>query len=78
MSTSDALVFRWTWRPRDGAYSRDAQQHHGGSRSILNELAPDLDRDYSNNQETLPLKSARLEVDVQRAGVSMDLGPTRR
>ena len=56
---------------------RDAQQHHGGSRSILHGLAPDLDSDYSNDQATLPLRSARSEVDVRRAGVSMDLGSTR-
>ena len=76
-STSDALVFRWTWDPRDSACGRDAQQHHGGSRSILHGLAPDLDSDYSNDQATLPLRSARSEVDVQRAGVSMELGSTR-
>ena len=51
--------------------------HHGGSRSILHGLAPDLDSDYSNDQATLPLRSARSEVDVQRAGVSMELGSTR-
>ena len=48
------------------------------SRSVLHGLAPDLDSDYSNDQATLPLRSARPEVDVRCAGVSMDLGPTRQ
>ena len=53
-------------------------RRRSGSRSVLHGLAPDLVSDYSNDQETLPLRSARLEVDVRSAGVSMDLLSTRR
>ena len=60
----------------DGEPRRSASR--SGSRSVLHGLAPDLDSDYSNDQAKLPLRSARLKVDVRRAGVSMDLGPTRR
>ena len=59
----------------DGEPRRSARR--SGSRSVLHGLAPDLDSDYSNDQATLPLRSARSEVDVQRAGVSMELGSTR-
>ena len=53
-------------------------RRRSGSRSVLHGLAPDLDSDYSNDQATLRPRSARLKVDVRRAGVSMDLGATRR
>ena len=59
----------------DGEPRRSTRR--SGSRSVLHGLAPDLDSDYSNDQATLPLRSARPEVDVRRAGVSMDLGSTR-
>ena len=65
-----------SWLRADGEPRRSIRR--SGSRSELHGLAPELDSDYSNDQAKLPLRSARLEVDVRRAGVSMDLGPTRR
>ena len=53
-------------------------RRRSGSRSILNGLDPDLDSDCTPECDKLAMRNARLEVDVRRAGVSMDLGATRR
>ena len=70
------LFLSWCCRLRAAGVSR-RPAHRSGSRSILNGLDPDLDSDCTHECAKLALRSARLEVAVRSARISMDLLSTR-